>query len=119
MSFADAIGPAGTAFIVGGATFLVTGLFTGSPDRLHLSNALYAVGCWIAFVTAVLDGDAFFTAANGLLAAWFTWKWWKNRRSGRGKRALKDLGAKSRARIERLVRQMTPSPIPTPVGGKA
>jgi predicted negative regulator of RcsB-dependent stress response len=50
------------------------------------------------------------------LAAYFTWQWWKHRRNGRMKKAAKALGAKSKARVEALVRQMTRSPIPSPVG---
>lgn len=119
MTLAEAIGWVGTAFIVPGAALIFIGLIKGSPDKMQLAHGLYAIGCGLSFVASVLEADALGTAINGLFTAWFTWLWWKNRRNGRRKRAMKDLGAKSRARIEAMVRQMTPSPIPSPVGGAA
>jgi hypothetical protein len=76
---------------------------------------LSAVGCWVGWLACVVERLEGAGVIWGLLAAYFTWQWWK-RRKGRGKKALKELGAKSRARVEALVRQMTRSPIPSPAG---
>lgn len=43
-------------------------------------------------------------------------KWWNNRRKGGWKRAARQLGAKAKAAIDAMVRQLTPSPIPSPAG---
>lgn len=64
----------------------------------------------------VIDASLMWAVIYGLFAAYFTWLWWRGRRNGRRRKALKDLGAKSRARIEAMVRQMSPSPIPAPGG---
>lgn len=58
-------------------------------------------------------------ALGVLLAVVYTIAWWRNRRKGRGRKALKELGAKSRARVRSLVRRMTPSPIPSPAGARS
>lgn len=81
--------------------------------------ALYAIAFWMYFVSDVIAGSpTFLTVGQGLFAAFYTWLWWRNRRKGRWKRAAKELGAKSRARVEALVEQMTPSPIPVPAGAR-
>lgn len=79
----------------------------------------YAIACWLAFLSNVIDRSPDWATWSGLLAVVCTYLWWKNRREGRGKKAAKALGAKSKARVQALVRQMTPSPIPSPVGGRA
>lgn len=119
MSLADALGWVGVPFVAAGAYFLVAGLFTGSREKQHLANAFYAIGNWVQFLAFVLAQDPFGSALTGLAAAYFTWLWWRNRRSGRGRKAFAELGAKSRARVQSLVDQMTPSPIPSPVGAAA
>lgn len=115
MSFWDAFGWVGC-----GITFLahyLTITASGSEEKVHVGRILYAVSSWMQFVAFTIQGHHFGATVLGLLGAYWTWQWWKNRRNGRGRKALKDLGAKSRARIEALVEQMTPSPIPSPAGG--
>jgi hypothetical protein len=91
----------------------------GDSERTHQGNALFALANWTQFVVETIRGDTFWAVLDGLLAAWFTWLWWKNRRKGRGRKALKELGDKSRRRVQVLVEQMTPSPVPTPAGSAA
>ena len=50
------------------------------------------------------------SAASAVIAA--AWLWWRHKRPGR---AVRSLGAKSRARIEALARRMPPARIPVPV----
>lgn len=48
-----------------------------------------------------------------ILAIW----WWRRNGGGKGlKKAAKELGEKSRAKVQELVDNLTPSPIPSPVG---
>lgn len=75
--------------------------------------ALLDGGC---FILSVIHGDKVSAVITGVFAVIAAYYWWKNRRKGKWKRAAKELGAKSRARVEALARQMTPSPIPSPVG---
>lgn len=112
MNFSDALATAGLSLALIGLWLEVTG-----ANKI-LGLGLQAIGMWIGFVSVVADGSMWATV-NGLLAIWCTYVWWKNRRNGRGKKALRELGARSRARVEAMVRQMTPSPIPSPVGGGA
>lgn len=116
MSLADAIGwIANVPLLVG----LYYGLLVGMRRRVELkstSYAWYAAGWWLGFISSVMDTSPPWTAITGLIAAIYTWLWWKNRRKGRGRRALRELGDKSRRRVAALVEQMTPSPIPSPAG---
>ncbi len=50
------------------------------------------------------------SAASAVIAA--VWLWWRHKRPDK---ALRSLGAKSRARIEALARRMPPARIPVPV----
>ena len=54
------------------------------------------------------------SAASALIAA--AWLWWRRKRPDR---AVRSLGAKSRARVEALARRMPPAriPVPVPQGG--
>lgn len=79
----------------------------------------YAIAGWLAFLSNVIDWSPRWSTWCGLLAAFCTYQWWKNRRNGRWKRAARQLGAKSKARVQALVRRITPSPIPSPAGGRA
>ncbi len=80
---------------------------------------IYATYGWACYISAVGSFIAFevdwWTPVNIAIGTFFMWLWWKNRRKGQGKRAMKTLGAKSRAKIEVMARQLTPSPIPSPV----
>lgn len=77
-----------------------------------------ALSNWVYCAAWVIEGTKPMIVWHGLLAAVCTYMWWRHRdRDGKGKKALKELGAKSRARIASLVEQMTPSPIQTPVRG--
>lgn len=85
----------------------------------HRVHGLLAIANWIMFAAQVLNGDRVWAAIHGLLAVYMTWSWWRNRPKGRGRKALRELGAKSRARVQALVDRVTPSPIPSPAGGGA
>ncbi|MFV2172265.1 hypothetical protein ACFHW2_12230 [Actinomadura sp. LOL_016] len=89
------------------------------PELNRPADLLFAIGFWLAFIACAVSQDVFRTAFFGSGAVLFTWLWWKNRPRGRGRRALRELGAKSRARVRALADRMTPSPIPSPVGGRA
>lgn len=91
---------------------LVGGDIFGWTARTEVG--LLAAGSWLAWITCVMEQLMAPGVVFGAEAAYFTYLWWKKRK-GRGKKALKQLGAKSRALVEALVRQMTP--IPSPVGG--
>lgn len=119
MNLADAIGWAGTAFCLPAFYLVLSSVFHPNPERAHIGNGLYAIGNWLSFLAKVMDTSPGWAAFFGLLATWFTWLWWKNRRKGRGRKALRELGAKSRARVQALVDQMTPSPIPSPAGASS
>lgn len=116
MSFADALGWAALAPMALGLYFAIAA-YRGRPELKSPCYASYAVGWWMCFLAQVMEGDPVWAALDGLVAAAYTVAWWRNRRKGRGRRALREIGAKSRARIEAMVRQITPSPIPSPTGG--
>lgn len=75
--------------------------------------ALFAVRTVMEFVT----GDVWSYVPGAVATVYFAVQWWRNRRNGRWKKAAKQLGAKTRARVASLVENMTRSPIPSPVGG--
>lgn len=108
-----AIGWTGTALVFAG---LVVSLRHGEKSTTY---GLFALGWWVTFISRVLDPSPLWTSISGLLAVLYTYLWWRNRRGGRGRKTLRELGAKSRARVEALARNMTPSPIPSPAGGRA
>jgi hypothetical protein len=113
MTITLAWGAGALALILVGALCLLTG------DSRGLGHGFAAVGFWLLFLLEVLERSPRFAALYLLLAAYATYLWWKNRRKGRGKKALKALGAKSRALVQALVRRMTQSPIPSPAEGRA
>lgn len=83
-------------------------------DRVFWGS--YAIIYSAAFVVAAAEGD---WAGCAVDAFWFVvaaYLWWRNRRKGGWKRAARELGAKSQARVEALLENMSPSPIPSPVG---
>jgi hypothetical protein len=83
-------------------------------------SGVYAIAAICYFVGATLaDFSLWWRVFFGSLAVAGIWLWWINRRKGRGKKALRQLGAKSKARVDALVRQMTPSPTPSPVAEAA
>lgn len=96
-------------------TFL--GVLSGSGRWDPLDEVSYLAGCWLWFLSMVVQGEAALSAWSGMWAAYFTWRWWNGPRNRRHRKALRELGAKARARIEAMVRQITPSPIPSPAGG--
>ncbi|GAA4626721.1 hypothetical protein GCM10023196_036110 [Actinoallomurus vinaceus] len=109
-----ALSVAGSAFSFGGLALVI--LRWSDLEARHLAYGLYAIGNWLSFIYQAVGGDLGWAVFDGSLAAFYTWLWWRGRRNGRGKRVAKELGAKSRARIEVMARRMTPSPIPTPAG---
>lgn len=94
-------------------------IFLLLTDRIDRSVYWGAVAAWAAVFTVlnVAEGSPVRAAIHAAVAAVCGFLWWINRRKGRMKRAARELGEKSRARVQALVEQMTPSPIPSPVGG--
>lgn len=117
MNLADAIGWAAMGPMMQGLYLGLRAHLGGRPELKSPCYACYAVAWWVMFVAQVMKGETLWATLNGLLAAAYTVAWWHNRRKGRGKKALKEQGDKSRRRVQALVDQMTPSPIPSPVGG--
>lgn len=116
MNLADAIFWTGASLVFAALGVVISSIFRPSPESDHLSDGLYAVGYGLCFLSSVMDADPISAVVFGLIAAFHARRWWKNRRNGRGRRALRELGDKSRRRIQALVDQMTPSPIPSPAG---
>lgn len=89
-----------------------------SPDPV--TWAYYAIGNWTLCASAVIDHSPLAASLDAVLAAFYTYRWWKDRdQDGKRRKALREIGAKSRARIAALVENMTPSPVPSPSGGSA
>jgi Flp pilus assembly protein TadB len=96
-----------------------TGLYlVGLFLPLRISLALSAIAGFILFVANVIDGSIGWAAFQGSLAVMFAWLWWRNGGNRRMKKAARELGAKSKARVDALVEQMKPSPIPVPGGAR-
>jgi hypothetical protein len=83
--------------------------------EVHTLIGVFAVASWTAVIDDVLSHDPIRMAIEGALALWWTWLWWNNR-NGQDRRAARELGEKSRARIRALVTSLTPSPAPSPAG---
>jgi hypothetical protein len=84
--------------------------------RGYRRRLLPALGFLTLAAANALARDWLFAGLDGALAVWFGVQWWRGGGGGHTKRAARELGAKSRARVDALVRQMTPSPIPSPAG---
>jgi len=86
------------------------------PHRLRGLREVLAFWLGDALLLAVTWGAAGImpctlgASASALIAA--VWLWWRWKRPDR---AVRSLGAKSRARIEALARRMPPARIPVPV----
>lgn len=110
MTFAIALCVASLPFSLVGLYWCFLGR---SEEATHRSHGAFAVANWLLFIGDVMREEALWAALAGPCAVLFTWLWWKNRRKGNGRKALKQLGEKSRARVAALVERMTPSPIPS------
>ena len=86
------------------------------PGMPHETYGFWALSATGFCVYDVITGNTGWAVFQGCLAAYWAWMWWRGRRKGRMKKAAKELGAKSRARIDALVERLSPSPIPTPGG---
>lgn len=86
------------------------------PGMPHETYGFWALSATAFCVYDVVTSSTGWAVFQGSLAAYWAWKWWQGRRKGRMKRAAKELGAKSRARVEALVERLSPSPIPVPGG---
>lgn len=117
MNLADTLGWVAAGFVIGGGCLSISTVFRPAPEQDHIADGLYAVGLWIGFIANVIDTSPVWAAVYGLGAAYYTWRWWKNRRNGRMRKALRELGAKSRAKVQVLVDRITRSPAPAPSGG--
>lgn len=89
------------------------GLFTRGMTYTHIANGLIAIGWWLSFFANILDRDYVWIWVTGIAAVFYTWLWWRNRKKGKWKKILKEAGAKTRAIIVNMVKNMTPSPIPS------
>ena len=98
---------------------IVVGHVAGRPELEHRGNGLGAVSFTLVAAGDALVGQYLWAAVGAIAAIWCAIDWWHNRRNGKWKRAARALGAKSKARVEALIENMTPSPIPSPVGGVA
>jgi hypothetical protein len=67
-----------------------------------------------AFLIGVAQGQTGFSVVAGAIAILHGYLWWKNWRNGGGKKAALELGAKSWARVQNLIDNMKPSPLPSP-----
>lgn len=101
-----------------GVALFVRAITRAEAEALYRAAGLIALTSWVVFVADVLDGDRLGSVLSALIAVYFTWLWWKGS-NGRRRSALRELGDKSRRRVQALVDQTTPSPIPSPVGGHA
>ncbi len=99
-----------------GICLFIRGMAKNDDDLIHLSRAAYAIAFWIWFVAAALSHDQASAAIEGFFAILNTYLWWRNRKNRKRRRALQELGAKSRAIIAGMSAKLTPSPIPTPTG---
>lgn len=107
-----------TAIVSGvGCSIAGIGVALVIKGRARAGNGLMALGNWILFLNAVAVENHFGIAINGLAGVLSTYLWWKNGGGRKGRKAARELGAKSKARVQALVDQMTPSPIPSPAGG--
>lgn len=116
VSLPDALTDAGFVFMVSSVAIYLTAIARSSVELDQLSDLLYAIGAWLVFVACLMVGAIYPAAVFGVLAVLATRRWWNGRRKGRGRKALKELGDKSRRRVQALVDRMTPSPIPSPAG---
>lgn len=84
----------------------------------HQSYGLMACGSFLLFLSACLDHSIGFAALQAALAGIYVWLWWRNGGGRRMKKIARELGAKSKARVDALVEQMQPSPISVPGGAR-
>lgn len=95
-------------------TFATLVLDIRGKIEVRTAYATYAICGFIQFLVKVALGESSGAVFTGTLSAVVAYLWWRNRRKGGWKKAVRQLGAKSRARIEQLVENMTPSPLPSP-----
>lgn len=77
---------------------------------------LCALGCWGSYIADQFTETGLYTPISGALAMLYTWLWWRDGGGRGGKRAARELGAKSWALIRGLVERVSPSPAPSPAG---
>lgn len=106
------------------ALFICVLVYAKAPagsDRRRRTALLAASSASVASVSGVLDGDWFVVITNAATAVIWLWLWDHTRRNG--KRAVKSLGAKSRAIRDAIVRKAReaaqPRPVLRPVRGAA
>ena len=85
---------------------------------LRTGLAMSAIAGFVLVIADVLDGSPGWATFQGALAALFVWLWWRNGGGRRMKKAARELGAKSQARVDALVNQLRPSPVPAPGGAR-
>lgn len=112
MSALSVVG-AGVICFGGVVTFVGSVAFFANDER----RAWPLLTCGYVLVALGAAARADWLAAGWflLLAAAAAFWWWRNG-GGRWRRAARELGAKSKARVEALVERMTRSPIPSPAG---
>src|SRR5258708_36532131 len=106
---------AGIAFGLGWPPFAALIARAAFPRSLRGRNMLAfwltdALLLAVVYAAIRLWPFALGSAASALIAA--AWLWWRHKRPDK---AIRALGAKSRARVEALARQMPPPRIPVPV----
>lgn len=105
---------------VGVALYVVT-FAMNQTGRIEYRSACATnvIAAALCFVADVMDHAVIGQAIQCVVGVLNAWLWWRNGGGGRFKRAARELGEKSKARVQALVEQMTPSPIPSPAGGGA
>jgi hypothetical protein len=84
-------------------------------DDAEIGNALLAIANAVMVVAGVIAHHHLLTALCTFNAAAAIWMWWNGGGGRRTRKAARQLGAKSKARITAMARRMSPSPIPSPV----
>lgn len=74
-------------------------------------SGMYAVGNGLQTLSFAVRGDVLWATAFGLVTVWALWMWWRRGGGDKTKKAARELGAKSRARVQALVDAITPAPL--------
>jgi hypothetical protein len=128
MSFGAMLEVIGFVLYLGGAVLFGIDLIRGkTPSQRHGWLIFFSTGraalvqvageaCWL--VHKIMEHNIFGAVLNGVWIAGLLYSYFKHG-GGKGlKKAALELGEKSKARIQELVDNLTPSPIPSPVGAR-
>jgi hypothetical protein len=88
----------------------IAALICGMRGHHTTGVGLAAAGWWVAFVVDVTEGWGLWSTVDGVIAAYCTWRWWRNGGGKDLKKAARELGDESRQRIQALVGALQPAP---------